>query len=201
MHLTAVEVEMQGVATAAEQRPTECSPPATKQGYDSDFSAIFGKYYTRVFAFIYSRVRDADVSKDLASEVFERAYLKGNSVRDPAAYSAWLFMIAKNVIAGHYRQRKRELVYQSKVEDGLRVAGTPPQPEDFALRDERIGHLMKLVRTLPVRDQELISLKFDAELSHEEIGRIMGITPLNVRVSIFRAVKRLRARMERDGLA
>jgi RNA polymerase sigma-70 factor (ECF subfamily) len=191
---------MRALASVAIDRPREQSQSVTKDGYDDNFTALFNAYYTRVFAFVYSRTRDVDLSKDLVSEVFERAYAKGDSVRDQAAYSAWLFMIAKNVIAGHYRQRKREQIYQAKVEDGLRLADSPPQPEDFALRDERLGHLMKLVKTLPVRDQELISLKFDAELSHVEIGRIMGITPLNVRVSIFRAVKRLRSRMRQEGL-
>jgi len=171
-----------------------------KEGYDSGFAAVFEKYYTRVFAFVYSRVRDVDLAKDLVSEVFEKAYVKGSNVRDPAAYTAWLFMIAKNAIAGHYRKRHREFAYESKVRDEMHCAGEPPQPEDFVMRDERIGHLMRLVKLLPERDQEMISLKFDAELSHAEIGRVMGITPLNVRVSIFRAMKRLRAMMAQDGL-
>jgi Sigma-70, region 4. len=49
---------------------------------------------------------------------------------------------------------------------------------------------------LSARDQELISLKFDAELSNAEIAQIMGMTPLNVRVAIFRALRRLRRHME-----
>jgi RNA polymerase sigma-70 factor (ECF subfamily) len=186
---------MQAVATAAVGHPRERSEPAARADYDSAFTALFGTYYTKVFAFVYSRVRDVDLAKDLVSEVFERAYAKGHYVRDQAAYSSWLFVIARNAVVGHYRQRQRELVNRAKVEDGLRLADAPPQPEDFALRGERIGHLMEVVKTLPQRDQELIALKFDAELSHVEIARIMGMTPLNVRVSIFRAVKRLRARM------
>ena len=44
-------------------------------------------------------------------------------------------------------------------------------------------------------------MKFDAELTHVEIAKVLGMTPLNVRVSLFRAIKRLRARMLRDEVA
>lgn len=101
---------MQAVATAAVGHPRERSEPAARADYDSAFTALFGTYYTRVFAFVYSRVRDVDLAKDLVSEVFERAYAKGHDVRDQAAYSSWLFVIARNAVVGHYRQRQRELV-------------------------------------------------------------------------------------------
>ena len=57
---------------------------------------------------------------------------------------------------------------------------------------------MHHLRSLPTRDQELISLKFDGELTHAEIGQVMGLTSLNARVSVFRALRRLRARLDKD---
>lgn len=188
---------MQSVATAAQMAVQDLRRDDRSAG-DAAFTEMFEKYYTKVFAFVYSRVRHVDLTKDIVSEIFERAYLKGHLVRDPGAYSAWLFMIAKNTIAGHFRRQRRECNYRDKVGEGLRLAGEPPQPEDFALRDERIGQLQKHMRMLPQRDQELLSLKYDAELSHVEIAKVLGMTPLNVRVSIFRALKRLRTRMEQE---
>ncbi|MDO8617236.1 MAG: sigma-70 family RNA polymerase sigma factor [Dehalococcoidia bacterium] len=172
-------------------------PPRTT-GYDAAFCKTYETYYTKVFAFVYSRVREVDLARDLAAEVFERAYVKGETVREPGAYAAWLFMIAKNSIAGHFRRQKREFTQQERAREDLRFVGSPPTPEDHLLRDERIRNLMYHVRQLRRRDQELISLKFDAELTHEEIGKIMGMTPLNVRVSIFRALNRLKVLMEKD---
>ncbi len=77
----------------------------------------------------------------------------------------------------------------------MRFVEPPAGPEDSLLRDERLGKLIEFVRELPPRDRELISLKFDAELSNAEI---MGLTPLNIRVAIFRALRRLRKRMQSD---
>jgi RNA polymerase sigma-70 factor (ECF subfamily) len=164
--------------------------------YEAAFARAYEDYYGKLFAFTYSRTRDAELAKDIVASVFERAYVKGHEVRQPAAYGAWLFMIAKNLIAGHYRRAGREFNHLERAGEELRFAEPPIGPEDSLLRNERVGRLVDFVRALPARDQELISLKFDAELSNTEIAQILGLTALNVRVAIFRALRRLRTRMQ-----
>jgi RNA polymerase sigma-70 factor (ECF subfamily) len=167
-----------------------------RDDYDRTFSNAYETYYARVFAFVYSRVRDPEVAKDIVSAVFERAYRKGRTVRDAEAYGSWLFMIARNVIAGHFRKAGREQRHLERAGDQLRFVDPPAGPEESLLKDERIGHMMDCLHTLPPRDRELLSLKFDAELTNAEIAPVVGMTGLNVRVAIFRALKKLRARME-----
>jgi RNA polymerase sigma-70 factor (ECF subfamily) len=164
--------------------------------YEDAFTAAYEAYYGKLFAFTYSRTRDAELAKDIVAGVFERAYSKGHEVREASAYGAWLFMIAKNLIAGHYRRAGREHNHLGRASDEMRFVDPPPGPEDSLLRDERIGTLMNFVKEMAPRDQELISLKFDAELTNVDIAKIMGMTPLNVRVAIFRALRRLRNKMQ-----
>jgi RNA polymerase sigma-70 factor (ECF subfamily) len=177
-------------------KPRGATPKAPARRYEAAFTAAYETYYGKLFAFIYSRTRDAELAKDIVASVFERAYTKGHEVREPAAYGAWLFMIAKNLIAGHYRRTGREHNHLGRASEELRFVDPPPGPEDSLLRDERVGTLVRFVKELAPRDQELISLKFDAELANAEIAKIMGMTPLNVRVAIFRALRRLRNKMQ-----
>src|SRR3990172_11995035 len=128
--------------------------------YDGAFVQLYQSYYTRIFAFVYSRVGNVELAKDLTAEVFERAYVKGHGVREQAAYGTWLFMIAKNVVVGHYRRQKRENKGMDRVKESLWLAEQPPDPEDSALRGERIQNLMRERRTLPPRHHGLLSLKF-----------------------------------------
>ncbi len=187
------------IAAAAQVRSGNGTPD---REYEAAFARGYDAYYTKIFAFVYSRVHNVELAKDIVSEVFEKAYLKGRNVREPGAYGAWLFVVARNLIAGYFRRLTREYSAEGKMKDSLRFVSDPTSdPERSALLDERIGSLMRHVRTLPDRDQELISMKFDAELTHVEIAKILGMTPLNVRVSLFRAIKRLRARMLRDDAA
>jgi RNA polymerase sigma-70 factor (ECF subfamily) len=169
----------------------------SRASYDSAFARAYEQYYTKVFAFIYSRVGNVELTKDLVAEVFEKAYLKGHDLREPAAYVTWLFTIAKNAVIGHYRRHKREINRTEKVKEHLWLSERPSDPEQEAIHSESVGQLMRELRNLSRRDQELLSLKFEGELSYAEIARVLGLSDVNVRVSIFRALRRLRTLMEK----
>jgi len=175
-------------------RPAQRRRPAqqTSPVYDAAFAEAYQAYYAKVFAFVYSRVGSVELAKDLTAEIFEKAYTKGHSLRQPRAYAAWLFAIAKNTVTGHYRQRQREFDVADRVKESLALADGPPDPERRVIDGERFGNLMRYVCALSPRDQELLSLRFDAELTTEEIARVMGMEAVNVRVSIYRALARLR---------
>ena len=95
-------------------------------------------------------------------------------------------------MVGHYRQHNREINGINKMRESLWLAGGSSSPEDDALRGETVSNLMKHVKKLSRRDQELLALKFEGELSYAEISRVLKMSEVNVRVSIFRALKRLR---------
>lgn len=166
--------------------------------YDSVFTQLYTSYYTRVFAFVYSRVDNVELTKDLTAEIFERAYAKGRSLREAEAYGAWLFAIARNVVVGHFRRRKREVNTMDKAKESIWLADQPLDPAEHAVQDEEIAELMRHFRTLINRDQEILALKFEAELTHGEIAQVMGMTQSHVRVTVFRALKRLRDRVQAE---
>jgi len=174
---------------------------SVQSAYQAAFVEAYERHYTKVFAYVYSRVGNVEVAKDLTAEVFEKAYVKGRSVREAAAYATWLFMIARNVVVGHYRQHKREINGMNRMKESLWLTGGSSSPEDNALRGETVSSLMSHVRKLSRRDQELLALKFEGELSYAEISRVLKISEVNVRVSIFRALKRLRELMTDARLA
>lgn len=162
------------------------------------FHDLYQAYYPRLFAFVYSRVGNADTAKDLAAEVFERAYTKGDEVRKAEAYGAWLFAIAKNIITSHYRRRRRDEDMLERMRDSLQLVGRPESPEDHLFKSEWASHLIGRVSLLTSRDQELLSLKFDAQLKNAEIARVTGMSEGNVRISVFRAVRRLRVYIKNE---
>ncbi len=171
---------------------------AATKGYDSTFEEMYETYKSRVFAFAYSRTGNVELAKDLTAEVFERAYAHGRSLRDQAAYTAWLFAIAKNAIMGHFRKSRRETSGMARLMDSLWVAECPKGPEESALRRDLIRQLVDCLHRLPPRDRNILLLKFDAELTNAQIGRTLGITDTNARVSVCRALARLRSVMERE---
>ena len=69
-----------------------------------------------------------------------------------------------------------------------------PMPFDRLEQKEAAGFLLRIVATLPARQQEVIQLKFQNDLSYQQIAKIMKTTANNVGVLLHTALKTLRQR-------
>ena len=67
-----------------------------------------------------------------------------------------------------------------------------PMPFDRFEQEEATGFLLRIVRPLPLRQQEVIQLKFQNDLSYQQIAQIMQTTANNVGVLLHTALKTLR---------
>jgi len=186
----AVEAEL--TQTAA---PTEAAPAIPV----SEFSELYNTYFSKVFAYVYGRVQDKETSLDIVSDVFEKAYMKMKSLRSPESFGSWLFTIARNEVSSHWRKEKPAAKAAQDAAFEQSLHGQPKSPEESLLHKERLAALSALVRQLPRREQEIIALKFDAELTNREIAGILSTSEVNVRVTIFRALRKLRERMQGSG--
>jgi len=162
----------------------EVSPPR------DTFEDKYRKYFPRVFGYICARVGSHHLAEDLASDVFERAYAKASSLRSEEAFSTWLFTIARNAIISHGRKHSRETIVDPDVIRDISPHSASIESE--LLEREELQMLATLVREFPQREQDIIALKFDAELPNTQIAEIMGLSEPNVRVIIFRTLKKLR---------
>ena len=173
--------------------------PSLASRYVNEFTDLYQQYFPKVFAYVYGRVQEKELSLDIVSDVFEKAFIKKQSLRSPNAFGSWLFTIARNEVSSHWRKEKpaAKAVQEAAWESELNQQ--PHNPEETLLHKERIDNLAVLLRQLPRREQEIISLKFDAELSNREIAEVLNTSEVNVRVTIFRALRKLRERMQAVG--
>lgn len=191
-------------AAAAVTRPqprTRRSSAALGEGRArplSEFADLYDQYFPKVFAYVYGRVQHKEASLDIVSDVFEKAFVKKQSLRSAEAFGSWLFTIARNEVASHWRKEKPAAKAMQDAAWQIELTNKPPSPEDTLLHRERLHHLAALLRQLPPREQEIISLKFDAELTNREIAEVLNTSEVNVRVTIFRALRKLRERMEQQ---
>jgi RNA polymerase sigma-70 factor (ECF subfamily) len=190
-------------ATAAIRSQTRArrSPPSLPDSSGrqlNEFAELYDQYFPKVFAYVYGKVQHREASLDIVSDVFEKAFIKKQSLRSAEAFGSWLFTIARNEVASHWRKEKPAAKAMQDAAWNNELSHQPPGPEDTLLHRERLNHLASLLRQLPPREQEIISLKFDAELTNREIANILSTSEVNVRVTIFRALRKLRERMERQ---
>jgi RNA polymerase sigma factor (sigma-70 family) len=157
------------------------------------FAEKYHQFFPRVFAYIYGRVHNVHVTEDLVADVFERAFQKAGSLRNDDAFSTWLFTIARNVVISNARKYGRETLVDPDVLKSIAPSGGSVEGE--ILMREELTAVTQMLRQFPQREQDIVALKFDAELSNTQISNIMGLSEANVRVILFRTLRKLRQLM------
>ena len=89
------------------------------------------------------------------------------------------------------RTRRLSFVDQTELED---EPSHDESPADAVARRDDASALLRLVARLSQRQQEVIQLRFQNDLSYREIAEILGTTETNVGVTLHAALKALRGR-------
>ena len=164
--------------------------PSRPKTRELDWNALYADYLPRIYKFFCYRVNDGPTAEDLTSATFEKAWQARHRYRDDlAAFSTWLFTIARNVATDHFR-RQRDSVPLDEVRD----ASDEPALDDAAQRSADFATLLRLLAALPDRERDIIALKFGGGHAHRDIARLMSLSESNVAVIAHRAVMQLRER-------
>ncbi|MDX9955379.1 MAG: sigma-70 family RNA polymerase sigma factor [Anaerolineae bacterium] len=158
-----------------------------------DWNAIYTDALPRVYNYFRYRVGAGPLAEDLTAATFEKAWRgRLRYRRDLGAFTTWLFTIAHNVAVDHFRRHDPAL----SLEESPPGAATAPSAEALAQRRADFARLSALLAQLPEREQELIALKYGADLTNRHIAAITGLTESNVGVILHRAIGKLREQWE-----
>src|SRR4051812_9647793 len=133
---------------------------------------------------------DRERARDIVQETFvqfERNGAKAGLNGEPAT---WLFTVCRNRALNVCRKEKRMLFLEDEPTETR--PDEQPMPYEHLEQKEAAGFLLKIVATLPPRQQEVIQLKFQSDLTYDEIAEITKTTANNVGVLIHTALKTLR---------
>jgi RNA polymerase sigma-70 factor (ECF subfamily) len=153
------------------------------------FGELYDRYYTRVYRYTYHRVGNAADAEDVTALVFMKAlealpsYQAGRS-----GFAPWLFRITRNAVVDHYRRRKR----QSPLDD-VQQESDGADPVSQVLDAEQREELHSVISLLSVEQQEVILMRFAAELSFTEIASTMSKNEAAVRMLLHRGLRKMKA--------
>lgn len=152
-----------------------------------DWNSVVNNELPRLYNYLRYRLGDDSVAEDLTSVVLEKAWLKRHGYRkDRAAFSVWLFSIAKNEVIGYLRKRQVSLpISMAETASAETIGHGLEQSQDI----QQLSHLLA---GLSERERELISLKFGADLNNREISTITGLSESNVGTILSRVLQKLR---------
>jgi len=141
-------------------------------------------------------IGDPDRARDVVQETFVRFQQNGASrLQGQAERATWLFTVCRNAALNVCRKERRMLFLNQDLMESRKAE--QPMPFERIEQQEAAGFLLRIVATLPPRQQEVIQLKFQSNLSYKQIAEITHTTANNVGVLIHTALKTLRERYAR----
>jgi RNA polymerase sigma factor (sigma-70 family) len=175
--------------SSSEQPSSRTGATSGQRALDSAaFAALFRECAPDVHGYLLSLLGDRATAEDLTALAFERLY-RSRSRLDPRRGTprAWLFSIARNAALDELRQRRHRSSYS------LEEEFIDDRAPGDALEDaERRAVVLDALSSLPLRERELVLLKFHGQLSHSELARALGISESNAGTRLHRALTRLR---------
>jgi RNA polymerase sigma-70 factor, ECF subfamily len=162
------------------------------------FERFYRQHVEAVQRFVARRVDDPHLAADLTADVFVAVIESASSYRRSRGEPvAWLYGIARNVIAGDYRRRAIELRAAARIRGRELV-----DEDDLAALHERIAResaaraLYRELTRLPAGERSVLELVALDGLSVSEAGRALGVGAVAARVRLHRARRRLRSRLD-----
>lgn len=157
------------------------------------FDALYCRYLTPVYRYLYSRVQNQADAEDLTAQVFIEALEGLARYRDRGTFAAWLFTIARHRAIDHHR-RQRPAFSLDETRD--RPDGHDPLAD--ILKNERLHALARHLQTLDDDARELLRLRFAAGLTFPEIARVLKRRPEAVKMALHRLLRRIEAALEKE---
>lgn len=157
------------------------------------FGELYGRYLDPIYRYIRSRVDETSDAEDLCEAVFLRTFEALDRYQERGhPYSAYLYQVARNQLADHYRSQ--EILVD--LEQVAKPASRDAEPEAAIMRHEKLMDVAISLGKLREDYQEVIRLRVILELPTSTVAMWMDRSQGAVRVLLHRALAALRKELD-----
>ncbi|MDP2089635.1 MAG: sigma-70 family RNA polymerase sigma factor [Flavobacteriaceae bacterium] len=150
------------------------------QGDEQALEFLIRKHQTRVFNFIYSKVRNRDVANDLFQDVFIKVIntLKAGQYSEEGKFLPWVLRISHNLVIDYFRKSKRIPAFANSddfdiflvvKDEGLNI-------ESRMIKDQIDSDVLKLLEELPEDQKEVLKMRIFQDMSFKDIAENTGVS-------------------------
>lgn len=169
---------------------------AFRDGREEAFEALFRRHQRAVYGWILRIVRDAGAAEDLTIETFFRIHRARERFDASRGFEPWARRIATHVALDWLRRQKPESTVPAEW-----LEAAPDRPAgDPAMAAEVRSRVAQAVLRLPAALRAAAMLSLIEDLPHRDVAAALGISGAAVKLRVFRAVRRLRSDLERQGM-
>lgn len=165
-----------------------------KEGNQISFNFLLDLFWSDVYGYQLKRTQNENDAEDITIQAFSRAFDKIDTYNKNYTFKTWLITISKNIQIDMSRKKKTSIQTENTNEQGqeaFQVIDDNPTPEDKIITEQNLAKLLRDIKQLKPKYQEVIQLRYFQELSYKEISEQIGEPMNNVKVKLLRAKKLL----------
>ncbi len=159
----------------------------TLAGDESAFGLLVDKYKRSVHALAYRKLGDFHTAEEITQDTFLKAYQKLSTLRDPARFPGWLYVIAARCCISWLRQNRIQTESFDRVKREMNALSWAKYA-DARVREE----VHSALENLPESERTVLTLYYMAGMTCEEIGQFIGTSCGAIRDRLYRARIRLK---------
>lgn len=163
------------------------------------YAFIVDRYKDKVYSLVAGIVRNEEIAKELAQDIFIKAFNALKKFRKESSFSTWIYRIAYNTAVSEIRKKKIPVYsFEEQLEKASDIS------DSFELDEEnetKKSLLHKAITKLNAEERLILMLYYFEEHSIDEISMSSGLTKSNVKVKLHRLRKKLKDIMTRMGVA
>lgn len=167
---------------------------AIKNEDQKAYAELMRRYRKSVFHLVLKMVRNPDEAEDLTIEAFAKAFKGLHKFNPEFTFSTWLFRIATNNCIDYIRKKR---LLTTSIDNPLKdaegdemildVKDNALNPQDEAIKAQKIEIMQTIVTKLPAKYQVLIRMRYFQELSYDEIAESLDFPLGTVKAQLHRA--------------
>jgi RNA polymerase sigma factor (sigma-70 family) len=164
-------------------------------GQVAAFEQLYGRHRARLYRFLLRQLRDGALADELFQDVWQRVIAARRGWKPEAAFSTWLYRIAHNRLADHWRALQHRPPAPDNADERTERVPDPDTPERSLSEFEQRRRLQLALDELPPEQREVVLLRLEQELTLEEIGAVTGVGRETVKSRLRYAMDKLRSRL------
>ena len=157
------------------------------------FEQIYARHRERLYRFLLRQLRDTGAADEVFQDTWQRVIAAAAEWRPDATFATWLYRIARNRMADHWRARQHRPPAPDDADVRTARLEDPDTPEQQLDTWQRRRDLQRALDALPAEQREAVLLRLEQELTLDEIGAITGVGRETVKSRLRYAMDKLRA--------
>jgi len=150
------------------------------EGNHDALEILFQRHRDKIFGFIYSKVRNQELTEDLFQDTLFKVVrtLKSGKYIEEGKFLPWVIRISHNLIIDYYRKNNKfRKIYDSEEFSMFDVLQDDSlDAEDQMIRRQRIQKVRLIIEQLPEEQKQVLKMRIYEELSFQEIAEKTSVS-------------------------